>query len=145
MLQAKDIAFEWYDAWILYAVLLSARPDEYAPLDAIIGSADYINHAIPTSGELDGALSRLIENGWVEQSNLSFAPSGKAESMFAKRRTGRTSVPTDLEFVRKQMGAGRFNSQCSIPKDPEVFLVKGLNDAVIESAYDAYKKRARSV
>jgi hypothetical protein len=56
----SDIApeFESSDAWILLAISF-AGGDGAARLPEIIAAADYINHAIPTAGELDGALNRL--------------------------------------------------------------------------------------
>ena len=128
-----------YDAWILLAILIKAQPGEFPSLDEIIGAADYINHAIPTSGELDGALFRLIESGWIEQEDLCFAPTERAESMYAPFRGRRTAITTDLEHVRSEIGAGEWSSE--LPEAPGQFRVAGLSAEAITAAVKTYKSR----
>ena len=138
----NNIQHDWYDAWILHAVLFVAKPHEFAPLSRIIGAADMINHAIPTSGELDGALSRLIDGGWVVQSELTFSPSDAAETMYADRRHRRTSIHKDLEFIEKSIGAGRWGEGHSTPVKPDEFVVSGLSESTINEATREYLERA---
>jgi hypothetical protein len=56
----KPIAFAWSDAWILLAVLYGD-----ASVRGILAAADYVNQAVPTYAELDGALGRLRAAGCV--------------------------------------------------------------------------------
>jgi hypothetical protein len=60
------VAFLWSDGWLLQAIALAAK-DEAATLAAVIGAADAIQHAIPTSVELHGGLHRLTMAGYVEE------------------------------------------------------------------------------
>jgi hypothetical protein len=52
------------DGWILMSLLL-VHSEEGPSLTAIIGAADATNHAIPTTGELSRALTRLVNTGVV--------------------------------------------------------------------------------
>lgn len=61
--QAKGKALEpewqWEDSWILLALLISSNERKLCKLEDIIHAADYINRALPSLGELHGALNRL--------------------------------------------------------------------------------------
>lgn len=61
--QAKGKALEpewqWEDSWILLALLISSPERKLCKLEDIIHAADYINRALPSLGELHGALNRL--------------------------------------------------------------------------------------
>jgi hypothetical protein len=57
-------AFESADTWILLALIYGGglgAPG--ATLRDLLSAADYLNHAIPTRLELDGALNRLLAAG----------------------------------------------------------------------------------
>ena len=56
----------WSDAWLLQAIALAAR-ERRATLAEVIASADAVNHALPTSDELHGGLSRLTAGGFVHE------------------------------------------------------------------------------
>ena len=53
------------EGWVLMSAYVVQR-DEGATLDELIGAADVMNHAIPTSGELTRSLSRLACHGIVK-------------------------------------------------------------------------------
>ncbi len=59
------------DAWILLAITLASNPAP-ASLADLMSAADHVNHALPTEGELHGALWRLVRGGWVREENGSF-------------------------------------------------------------------------
>jgi hypothetical protein len=56
----------WSDAWLFQAIAIasSKRP---ATLAEVLAASDAVNHALPTDGELHGALVRLTEGGLVEE------------------------------------------------------------------------------
>jgi hypothetical protein len=56
----------WSDAWLLQAIALAAR-ERRATLAEVIASADAVNHALPTTDELHGGLSRLTAGGFVHE------------------------------------------------------------------------------
>ena len=59
---------EWTftDGWILMSVYLT-HGDDGASLCEVIGAADAMNHAIPTSGELSRSLTRLASRGVLHE------------------------------------------------------------------------------
>jgi hypothetical protein len=58
--------FERSDTWIFLCIPLEGPGTDRK---SILGTADYINHAIPTEQELEGALSRGVEAGLLETKN----------------------------------------------------------------------------
>jgi hypothetical protein len=78
------------DPWILLALFYS-NPAEGSSLDSLIGTADYINHAIPTYEELFGALNRLQAAGLIKQAKERFAATPQGARLYRKaiRNSGR--------------------------------------------------------
>src|SRR5919106_428548 len=60
------MTFLWSDAWLFQAIALASRTAP-ATLAEILEAADAVNHALPTTDELHGALSRLTTGGFVEE------------------------------------------------------------------------------
>lgn len=54
--------FERSDAWIFLCIPLEGPGTDRK---SILGTADYINHAVPTEQELEGALTRGTEAGLI--------------------------------------------------------------------------------
>jgi hypothetical protein len=69
------------DAWLLHAILNASR-DEAAERSKIVAVADYYNHAVLTSEELEGGLKRLIETGWVSREGCTFYGTQKALQVY---------------------------------------------------------------
>jgi hypothetical protein len=55
-----------------------------ASLDVLIGTADWINHAIPLDDELRGGLNRLIAAGLISESEDRFRLTEAGEALHAK-------------------------------------------------------------
>jgi hypothetical protein len=70
--------FEWYDAWILAAVVYASDGAEAVPLWRVVGVADGLNKAIVSRDELELALARLTQAGYVRVVPDGFAPTQKA-------------------------------------------------------------------
>jgi hypothetical protein len=58
------ITFSHEDAWILYAIPAEV---EGCRLSEIIGRADYVNHAIPTTEEIASAITKGLRCGLLER------------------------------------------------------------------------------
>jgi hypothetical protein len=63
------------DSWLLMAVICASQETRAASLTDIIASADSINHAIITRGELETGFSRLVSAGYLQQVTGGFATS----------------------------------------------------------------------
>jgi hypothetical protein len=55
----------WSDGWLLMSFVVSANDKFTLELDALLGAADCMNHAIPTNHELNRALSKFIALGLI--------------------------------------------------------------------------------
>ena len=73
----------------------------------------------------------------------SFAPSETAETMYSSRRNRRTSVHTDLEFVRDNIGAESWPTDEPLPQTPARFVVRGLSEQAVQDAYEAYRSNIK--
>ena len=132
------------DAWLLLAILYAAQANEPVNLVRLIGSADFINHAIPTLGELEGALGRLSDRGWILVDKLEFSPTPQAEEMFGPRRGIRTAVPSDLEFVREEIGAAVWSADATLTETPDRPCIKGLTASALDDAFQQYSASLRA-
>jgi len=56
----------WSDAWLFQAIGIASQKRP-ATLAEVLAAADDVNHALPTDDELHGALVRLTEGGFVEE------------------------------------------------------------------------------
>jgi hypothetical protein len=87
----NDIPWTWSDVWVFAAVMGShgVGPDGVHPasLEAVIETADYINRAIVSRNELDGAFARLSAAGLIriDDERVAATPAGDALWLGAKQ------------------------------------------------------------
>ena len=79
------------DGWILLSLFLCAGA-EGADLSQIIGAADYIDHGIPTLGQLHGALNRLAAGRLIKRRRGRFFLTDAALVLAEKVRATSRSV-----------------------------------------------------
>ncbi|MEM7283480.1 MAG: hypothetical protein AAF438_17830 [Pseudomonadota bacterium] len=128
------------DAWILLALLLSARKKEPVALVDVIANADYLNHAIPTLGELDEACFRLSKSGWIVGTVEDLSPSEKAKRMYDGRKDYEGPTISHWDFVNGKIGAKGWRSHLK-KDDPTVCKFPGLHQKDYDEACEAYLKR----
>lgn len=63
---------ERVDGWIFLAIQ-HGNDGNAASLTEVIAAADWINHALPTDGELRNGVNRLIASGLVQITDLGFS------------------------------------------------------------------------
>ncbi len=91
------------DAWILLSALLTCRT-RLADLVEIIGTADYINHAIPSHEELHGAINRLRSARLITTRRGKLTVTPRAELLMQKvEATCRRAVLRQLDGLRRLM------------------------------------------
>ena len=66
--------------WILLSVAVAAG-DGAAPLEEIVGTADAINHAVPTGDELTSLISALIRNDLILVENPRYSLTSKGHEI----------------------------------------------------------------
>ncbi|MFH1809685.1 MAG: hypothetical protein ABIJ09_13140 [Pseudomonadota bacterium] len=94
---------EWLDAdaLILLAALYSCRR-EAQELDALISTADYFNHAIPTHDELHGAINRLISGRLLKTTRGKLVVTPRAIELFEKiEATGHRAALRQLNRLQR--------------------------------------------
>ena len=100
--------FEWYDAWILAAVVYASDREGPVPLWQVIGTADALNKAMATRAELELAIGRLVTAGYVRVVSEGFEPTSKA---LALRAPG-----APVENVAKAIGAAKWSARAEMPQ-----------------------------
>ncbi len=111
----SDLKFEWYDAWILAAVVWATEEDAAVPLWRLIWTADGLNKAIVTRGELECGIGRLVSAGLV-----SVVPDG----FKAMPRALALKAPgPPVEIVSKAIGAQEWSQQSELPHTLEATYV----------------------
>jgi len=113
---AKSDGFEWFEVWILVALLMAAKGrGTTVSLARLIGVADVINHAIITRDELEIGLGHLIDAGYLSESRQGFRATRLAVTMWGKSAARRGYVHTAWRDVNEAVG-GRECSGSSMPK-----------------------------
>lgn len=122
------------DAWMFMAVAYGRDESGSASLDALIGAADWINHASPLDDELRGGLNRLIAAGVVSERGDSFSLTEAGEALHRKtqKRAGLRKQWDRLEVVF-----------AALPVPPEPAWKP--SQAALEEARDAYHNRMAAI
>ena len=136
----NDVHFEWYDAWILAAVVYAGDGEEPVPLWQLIWTADALNKAIVTRSELELAIERLVAAGYVRAVSEGFAPTSKA---IALRAPG-----SPVENVAKAIGAAEWSAQAELPQTTSATYVTAEAYVKAEKKYrkefgKAYRARPK--
>jgi hypothetical protein len=120
------------DAWILCA----ATGDRPATLRELISAADYLNCAIPTLDELNGAMVRLTAAGLVEVSDRCVSPSTAVRALWAAHSTlPARRVPAKFaEFLRSWPSYSP-----TAPIEGAVFTAED-----VKAAYESYRTAVRT-
>ena len=117
--------FEWYDAWVLAAVIYAMESAAPVPLWRLVGVADALNKAIVSRDELELALARLDRAGYVRAVSGGFEATSTALAL---------KVPgPPVENVARAIGARPWSPQTEMPR---------TSDEVYVSA-DAYAKAVK--
>ena len=124
----------WNDGWILMSVFL-AQGEDGAELHQIIGVADAINHAIPTSQELSESFARFANCGLMVNEGDRYAIASEFLSAIKKAYDGKgglfSSADKGLKWLKKS-GLVENAKQCV-----------DVDDRQVESAYNRYVKALR--
>ena len=121
-MEANDVEFDWYDAWILAAVVWATEGDAAVPLWRLIHIADALNKAIVSRSELECGIRRLVRAGLV-----SVAPDG----FKAMPRALALKAPgPPVEIVSRAIGAREWSPHSEMPHTQDATYV----------SVDAYEK-----
>jgi hypothetical protein len=121
----SDFEFDWYDAWILAAVVWATEENAPVPLWRLIWIADALNKAIVTRSELECAIGRLVSAGFIQVVPDGFQATPKALALKAPG--------PPMEIVSEAIGAREWSTQSEMPRTNENAYV----------TVDAYNKALR--
>lgn len=122
--------FEWYDAWILAAVVYASEGNAPVPLWRLIAIADALNKAIVSRGELELALGRLVGAGYVLV---------VAEGFEATPKSLALKVPgPPVQNIAKAIGAREWSAQVEMPRATSATYVTA---EAYEKAVKKYRKQ----
>ena len=103
--------FEWYDAWILAAVVYASDGSAAVPLWRVVGVADGLNKAIVSRHELELALGRLTQAGYVRVVTDGFAAT---QAALALKAPG-----PPVEHIARAIGAKSWLPGVPMPHTPD--------------------------
>lgn len=136
MNQSVPPEFEWYDAWVLAAVIYAADGAAPAPLWRVVGVADGLNKAIVTRGELECALGRLTRAGYVRVAPEGFEATPAA---LALKLPG-----PPVENVAQAIGAKPWSPQAELPRtSDEVYVTADAYRKAVKTYGKEFSKRYR--
>jgi hypothetical protein len=140
MADRQSSAFWWSDAWLLLAVNAAER-EGAASLQAVIASADAIQHAIISPEELSGGVARLRAAGFLDVSpgRLSVTPAGRALLGRADRRTYSAALAALETLLEAAPWSGEYR-----PEHAASDQASGISTIEYDAAVDAYTSRLGS-
>ena len=132
--------YQWSDAWFLLAVSYVSRSGEPARMSAVIGAADYINHAILTVAEIKSATFKLTRDQWITFDAGEYTATRKMIDRFSTLPA--KSPMSQLEIVESWLGATSFDGNY----DPDLLTspdVVAISDEMVDMATAEYKTEGR--
>lgn len=90
----------WSDAWVLLAIIYAGK-GKPASLAAVVAAADYIQHAVLVFEEMEGALARLTESGYVVFADGCLTPTDEVFAHYKSISSPRGKVLDELESLRQ--------------------------------------------
>jgi hypothetical protein len=118
-MSGRGPSFEWYDAWILCALLIGVHYENPVSLALLIGVADGVNKAMVTRSELEVAFGRLVPAGYVRVVGGMFELTPKAMA-FSSLTVGRCT-----DNIREAIGAGDWAPGLKMPStETEVYVTR---------------------
>ncbi len=113
-----------------------------ADLPNIIGMADFINHAILTYNELNGALARLSAARYIYKRGNNYHPSRKVLNAYAGTTTSRRPVSNELDDMAEFLNVSPLEAGNSAPSPRGNALRQSeYRDAGLSYQNQASKKR----
>lgn len=143
----NNIQLRWSDAWLLQSIYYAKNDTPTgARFPAIIGAADFIEHAIMNYEELASGLSRLEEVGLVhvtdDLSCVTCTPNALAiiEPIVKRHR----EVLKVKELIEKEINATRWSPCEKVPSPHNNLQFRGMTRDLYMTAVNEYLRLAKS-
>jgi hypothetical protein len=134
------------DAWLLsaiYGATLGGDPT----LSRVIGTGDFVNHAIFTLAELNGGLSRLQKNDYIHIQDGMYRLTRKGEEATTIDPAARKGIWHHLETVRNRIGAPDWGPRtdpnaAGDPQNPMVYVSEEMYQEAIKEHRRSFSKKS---
>lgn len=132
--------YRWSDAWFLLAVSYVSPNGEPSKLSAVIGAADYINHAILTVAEIKSATFKLIRDQWITFQSGEFSATKKMIDKFSKLPA--KSAMSQMEIVESWLDAAKYEGD----DDPNLMTApdfEAITEKMVDLAASEYRNEGK--
>jgi len=138
----QDVIHLWSDAWLLQSIALATQAGP-ATLAQIIGAADAVNHALPTSDELHGGFARLTAAGFISEAKERFTITQlvPVATLSSIRSSGWQS---GRRVASKFLHAEEWTPSRNVRDPRNNVIYEGLTDQRIREADREYRRQVRS-
>ena len=133
----KTISYSRSDSWVLLSIIYNGAQNG-AQLAEIIATGDFINHAILTFEELEGAFARLSKGKYIRKNGNFFFPSDKTMRFWSKHQKARSYVSKDWERINQFLHVKSGEKQVIPQKASDGFSYKGITREQYQQAIDLY-------
>ncbi len=124
------------DAWILLALVLNHAKGG-ATLPEIIAVANFINHAIPTRDELEGALNRLLAANYIAVHGKRFDVTQPVMAAYDRVAKRKQSVPHRLDALQRFLASTPRLELC-----PKAIVI---TEPAMENARQGYQQQLQDI
>ena len=132
---SDNSSWTFEDGWILMSLYV-VHGDEGALLEDMVGAADGMNHAIPTSGELSHSLTRLASCGILSRVGDRFRITDEYLPMLCEACKSRGGLFQTPHKGIKWLSSMEFDVEASVDIS--------VSDDQLTQAYNKYRKRGRN-
>jgi Mn-dependent DtxR family transcriptional regulator len=102
-MERPRIKYTWSDSWLLLAIYGATLSNKTAKLSDIIAIGDYINHAIFTTSELNGGLSRLHRGKLIKISKDKYSLTKRGKEIAEPDPKTKKRVWDQLETIKVRL------------------------------------------
>jgi hypothetical protein len=133
----SDLKFDWYDAWILAAIVWATEGDAPVPLWDVIGTADALNKAIVTRSELECGIGRLVSAGLICVASDGFKAMPRALALKAPG--------PPVEIVSQAIGAQEWSPNSEMPQTQrDMYVTVDAYKKALKKYHKEFSKRYRT-
>jgi hypothetical protein len=131
--------FLWSDSWLLAAIQGASSGGERPTLARIIAVGDSLNHAIFTTSEINGGVSRLSRAGLVQIEGEAFILTAAGTEITREQQKKTQGPHKHMETIRARLGAPDWTpaqkpDQAGNSDDPQIYA----SESEIAKAYQEY-------
>ena len=139
----------WSDAWLLTAIYGANLADEPASLARVIGTGDFINHAIFTLAELNGGFSRLEKGGLITVHDQTYSLTETGRNVTEIDPKAKKGAFYHMDTVRMRLGASEWGprvnpNEAGDPSNPRTYVTEETFQTAFQEYRQMLKRRPKT-